>query len=130
MLLAVDLDIPVTNFQFFLHFGNWKDEFALDGTPHVKASLTASKVAADTAPLLLTTDWTFDAKSAVIEITRELLQRLVFCLKPDLIVPIDTGMVHPLSRHQVNHGSCLVIAHEAIRQGNFTGLFSKLSAKG
>lgn len=111
MLLAVDFDIPVANFKFFLHLGHWQDEFALDSAPHVEAFLAASEVAADTAPLLLTTDWTFNAKSAVIEIAGELLQRLILSLKPDLIVPVDTGMVNPLSRLQVNHGACLVVAH-------------------
>ena len=105
MLLAVDLDIPVTHLELLLHVLDRHDQLGLDGTPHVEVLLAAGEVARNTRPLLLPADAALQLEAAVVESAAKLRQLLIMHVEPDFVVPINARVVHPLARGKINHGT-------------------------
>jgi hypothetical protein len=95
------------------------DKLRSDGAPDMEGFLTLSVVAVDTGSLLHVAYAAPHAKPIQVESSfklshplkiKELNQNRIYLLiilifKPDLVVPVDAHMVHPLFGIDLHHGS-------------------------
>ena len=119
MLPAVDSSCPDPNLAVFLHlccFG--MNEALVNPTPDMELSLAVLVVAVDDAAPELRLILAYEASVVEpfkVELSLEEAKVYVLFVKPDLVVPVDTGLVHPFFRLQLNESSVLVGTKEAAR---------------
>ena len=91
--------------------------------------LAACKVAANTTALLFWAYGALETEPRVVELSTETYEVFIIGLEPNLIVPIDARVVHPLSRLEIDHCTGEVVTHKAIGQSYWQRLFTELCAE-
>ena len=80
----------------------------------MKVFLASWEVTRDARALFLAADLTCDFKSRVVQSATKRCQCLIICFKPDLVVPIDTSVMDPLTTFELYHSAREIITHEAV----------------
>ena len=137
VLVAEDLDIPTSEPQL-LHLLIWDNQLLRYCTPNMEGFLATFQITLNASPLPHIAKVAHQAKSLKVKSALELaipivrlkdqwelasyLLRVLLC-KPDVIVPVNAALMHPLLWIKINHGANKIGTQEAVGEFVYSRIF-------